>query len=234
MIQGLQKADRLTAEMEYLEPRRLFSSPPAPAVQNGILKIWGTPGDDTIEVERFTVHQGPAGTDLQPFYAIYLDGITTTVPDTGIDGVHVHAGAGNDIVDLVDSGMITVPTPTNVIYDENPVAIPETVFGGQGDDLIQAGYGNPGPLVTSLPLPASTGPCALHGGPGNDTISGTYGALYAGQGNDSITAGINTTVFAGQGSDSINVGNYLGDPIYNGGGTDIVMGNDTVGQLEPG
>jgi hypothetical protein len=35
--------------VDPLEPRRFFSAPPVPAVQGGILKIWGTPTDDTGE-----------------------------------------------------------------------------------------------------------------------------------------------------------------------------------------
>jgi hypothetical protein len=213
--------DRLNAAMEHLEPRRLFSSPPAPAVQNGILKIWGTPGDDTIEVERFTVHQGPTGTDLQPFYGVYINGTTTEVPDTGIDGIHIHAGAGNDAIDLVDSGSITAPTPTNVIYNENPVAIPETVFGGQGDDSITGGYGD----VGSLGVPFGAGPCALHGGPGDDTITGSFGVIFGGQGNDQIAAGTNTTVYAGGGNDFINIASNTNDIVTSVGGNDTVEGS---------
>jgi hypothetical protein len=225
---------RSPARIDSLEHRRLFSAPPVPTVQNGILKVWGTPGDDTIEVEYVTFHSAPRGTDTTPFYGIDVDGTTTLVPSTGIAGVHVHAGAGNDMINLidVDTGLISLPATIGVEFIESSVALPETVFGGNGDDLIDAGYPNPNPLLGTTGY--STGPTAIYGGQGNDTISANYGIIHAGQGNDSIVAGISTTIFAGQGSDSINVGTYLSDPVYNGGGTDTVMGNDTVGQLEPG
>jgi hypothetical protein len=219
--------------LDPLEPRRLMSAP-VPIVQNGILKIWGTPGDDTIEVERYILHEGNPGMSTTPFYGIYDDGVTTMIPDGGVVGLHVHAGQGNDVIKLinVDPNLISVPTPTGVSYLVGQVPVPETVIGGQGDDLIDAGYGNPGLIVTGGLT--GSGPCALRGGPGNDTISGSYGILYAGQGNDSLTAGFNTTVVAGRGDDTINTGVYSNDVIMNIGGNDTVVGMDTVGGVMPG
>jgi len=217
---------RSPARIDSLEHRRLFSAPPVPTVQNGILKVWGTPGDDTIEVEYFTVAAAPNGADKTPFYGVYVDGATTLVSGTGIVGLHVHSGAGNDIIKLidVDPNLISVPTPTGVQYTIFSVLVGETVFAGRGDDLIDAGYGNPGPVVSSG-IPGRTGTCVLHGGAGNDTLTGSFGVLYGGQGNDSITAGTNTTVYAGAGNDAINIGNYSQDVISDVGGNDTILGS---------
>jgi Ca2+-binding RTX toxin-like protein len=212
--------------LERLEPRRLMSAP-VPFVQNGILKIWGTPGDDTIEVVFFG--SPPGGTNPQNYYGVYMDGTTTLVPDMHIMGIHVHAEKGNDVVKLfnIDPNLISPPSVTGPQYNSSSVTIPETVFGGQGDDLIDAGYANPH-------VQAGTGPCLIGGGPGDDTISGNFGEIYAGQGNDSVTAGINTTVFAGRGEDTINTGIYSHDVITGISGNDTIIGIDTVGTIQPG
>jgi Ca2+-binding RTX toxin-like protein len=219
------RSTAVTPVMDVLEPRLLFSAPPTPNVQNGILKVWGTPGDDTIEVEYFTVVGAPTGADRTPFYGVYVDGTTTVVPATNIVGLHVHSGAGNDIIKLidVDPNLISVPTPTGDQYTISSVMVAETVFAGRGDDLIDAGYGNPGP-VFSVGIPGRTGTCAINVGAGNDTITGSYGVIYGGQGDDSITAGTNTTIYAGTGNDTINKGVY-NVVIKDVGGNDTILGS---------
>lgn len=222
------------ASLDPLESRVLLSAPPAPTVQNGILKVFGTPADDTIEVEYFTFAGGPRGADATPLYGVYVDGTTTVVPDNGIVGVHVHSGKGNDVIKLidVDPNLISVSAPAGVNYSESSVAVPETVFGGTGNNVIDAGYPNPNPNLVTTGY--GTGPVAIHGGGGNDTISANYGIIYGGRGNDSITAGFNTTVVAGRGNDSIDIGTYTNDVISGVGGNDTIVGRDTIGGTMPG
>jgi Ca2+-binding RTX toxin-like protein len=184
-----------------------LSAAPIPYVQDGILKVWGTPGDDTIIVQT--------SNGLSP-YIVTVDDVVTTISVPGIKGLHIHAGAGNDTINLDDvvrgaNGEITLTV----------VSIPATVFGGKGDDAI-----------TGTPYDVRD---QLHGGPGNDTITGS-GVIYGGQGNDDITCvgdGSNT-VYGGLGDDSISNGNAPSDSIVGGGGNDTITGNSDPVEAMPG
>jgi Ca2+-binding RTX toxin-like protein len=203
-------------------------------VQYGILKIWGTPGDDTIEVQGYdqseanTVNGVPV-TLVQDYY-VYVNGVVTAIPGAGVTGIHVHAGAGNDFIDLAGPGngvqgsfgeappkLITQPSqtlPTLPGLGELQLLIPVTVFGGRGDDFIYGSY-------------SSTN--ALHGGPGNDSIEGGPGVINGGQGNDNIEGWANnTTIYGGPGADLINTDGQGNDSVVGGGGHDTVEGSNGV------
>jgi Ca2+-binding RTX toxin-like protein len=208
------RADAKQITMDWLEPRMFLSVAPIPVVQNGILKIWGTPGDDTITVQTAgfdTMTGGPTE------YDVVVDGVTTTFPYAGIRGVRVHAGAGNDSIDLYIEAPNTVPGSNGETVlllpntDQTVVMVPATVFGGRGDDSIIG----------------SGAPCVLRGGPGNDTITG-YGQIYGGQGNDNITvSAYNTSVNGGLGDDTIYNGTQPTDTVLGGGGNDTIEGSST-------
>ena len=218
------------AMMDRLERRVFLSVAPIPVVQNGILKIWGTPGDDTIEVQGYDqseagIVNGVPVTLVQDYY-VYVNGVVTAIPGAGVTGIHVHAGAGNDFIDMAGPGtgqgtfgtapatLITSPSqtlPAAAELAELQVLIPVTVFGGRGDDFIIGG--------------ASTN--TLYGGPGKDSIEAGTGVIHGGQGNDIIEAWANnTTIYGGAGADLINTNGQGNDSVIGGGGHDTVEGSN--------
>ncbi|MDF1840569.1 MAG: PKD domain-containing protein [Rubripirellula sp.] len=177
--------------------------------------VFGGSGDDLIEgssVDSDTL-RGGSGHD--------------TIFGTGTRDL-VDGGEGDDLIVAVGTSTLTVPRGT--------------IFGGPGNDSIQAGDGvdfieaGDGDDSISGGLSGSE---SIDGGDGNDTIvsgPGNHDSIFGGGGNDSITGqGKNDTVDGGDGNDSIfggnggnaSIGGGLGDDtIISEGSRDTVFGGD--------
>jgi hypothetical protein len=183
MKYGETKAEARYIVMDRLEPRMFLSVAPTPYVQNGILKVWGTPGDDTI-VLRLNSY----------IWDVTVDGVTTAIPSSGVTGMHVHAGAGNDEINLQGEPIVA------------------TVFAGQGQDSVYGGT-RQGEVIAGGGNDIITAFGVVHVGNGDDTIT---------CGGGDAPASTATTVYAGGGNDTIYAGTF--DQINPGGGNDTIIG----------
>jgi Ca2+-binding RTX toxin-like protein len=121
--------------------------------------------------------------------------LTISVSDgTFTSSINVRVIVGTNKTETINIGTTTVGT--------------DMIFGGNGDDTINAGAGND--LICG-----GNGGGTINGGLGDDTIDG-------GNGNDTLIGGDgNDHIFGGGGNDTLNGGN--GDDILDGG-----AGNDTM------
>jgi uncharacterized delta-60 repeat protein len=146
--------------------------------RNGTLEIGGSAGDDTIIVvgQGRTLRVGFGGAGQRRFKARKVHRIV------------VSGAAGNDTIGL--SGL----------------ALPATVFGGAGDDVLYGGSGND----------------TLDGGPGNDHVGlNGIGPVISEPGDD--------VLYGGDGEDWM-VGGQGTDQVYGGPGTDHFTLADTDGE----
>jgi Ca2+-binding RTX toxin-like protein len=189
--------------------------------------------------------------DATPISASVL--YDTTDPDvTVIAGAHtVVFGAAVETLSMV-GGLHGADGSTLFIGDASlnsftAGATNDALFGGGGDDALNAGEGN------NL-LQGNAGSDLLTGGAGNDTIYGGQDndqihvgdGVNFGQGNkgdDNIIAGLGAnTLLGGQGDDTITAGagpNFLNgnlgdDVVHAGGGNDQVFGEDGNDTLNAG
>ena len=98
--------------------------PQPPTIENGVLSITGTRGDDRIALRLQTgapnLLQVDFGNDGSPEF---------TVDRTGVTSIDVDAGGGSDSVSIDES---------NGQFEN----VPTTIDGGSGDDRIAGGSGN--------------------------------------------------------------------------------------------
>jgi hypothetical protein len=164
-----------------------------------------------------------------------------TIVNDSIVGRTVNAGNGNDIVNVANTGSVSV-------------------FGGDGNDTVNGDAANNTISIDSVETAnlgagndsltmLSAFAVTVDGGAGNDTVTGSAGndtitaanveTINAGAGNDTITVSTATAVNAGDGNDTVtgSAGNDIidggaGDDVINSGnGNDIVTGgtgNDTI------
>jgi Ca2+-binding RTX toxin-like protein len=181
--------------IEKLEQRRLLSA----SVLHGILTVEGTESGEDITVRAVLANDGT------PQFIVKVGGEETTVVGTGVSGINVRAGGGNDSVH--------VEVPDSVKGPSLPLAI-LTVDGGAGDDLLTVG---------SFFLRAT-----LLGGEGDDTLTGGLSLDYlrGGPGNDRLDGGLlGDSLWGGRGND-ILVGGSERDRIRGGGGRDVFSKDD--------
>ena len=222
---GSRKSRKL--RFEGVEERMLMAADVG--IDNGVLNVTGTDGNDVIEVQESTVNYGNgvvvksiSATVKDQFGNILANG---TFAANSINSVKVDAKGGND----------TVVNSTDKIG---------RLHGGAGNDYIQGGsnrdyiYGGTGHDT----LKGGAGNDYIHGGSGNDKIYGQSGndslhggswhdTIYGGAGNDYITdvSGFNK-LYGEAGNDYIQGGNYV-DHIYGGTGHDTLKGgagNDVI------
>ncbi|MGY4403734.1 calcium-binding protein [Bradyrhizobium sp. USDA 3315] len=149
--------------------------------------------------------------------AIILDdaGGSTLNITGGNNSVFVALGQGSDTVNLSDAGN-------------------DTVYGGNGDDVINAGAANGSNLLFG-----GAGNDSIYGGSGNDTLDGGAGNDYltagsgaqwllGGAGDDSLYGGTgNDTLDGGAGNDKFYIQSHTGnDTIVGGTGYDTVIFGD--------
>jgi hypothetical protein len=158
------------------------SGPGSITIQDGVLTILGTSGNDTITVrqtpatypiEPLTSSTGSTGVvpviGLPPSLIVTIDGTTTTLSTAGITSLYVNGEAGNDTIDL--GGLIHLggafPPP---YFVNEAVKLNSVIHGGGGDDTLIGGDGTD----------------SLYGDNGNDTLHATLGgdSAYGGTGDD--------------------------------------------------
>ena len=127
--------------------------------------------------------------------------LTITVSDgTFTSSINVRVIVGTNKTEVINIGTTTVGT--------------DMIFGGNGDDTINAGAGND--LICG-----GNGGGTINAGLGNDTIDG-------GNGNDTLIGGDgDDLIIGGNGNDTMTGG--IGADFFDGGG-----GTDTVTDFNPG
>jgi ELWxxDGT repeat protein len=213
-------------------------------VQSGVLRIFGMPGDDTIQISSSggmtTVISSSDGTqtfDNDDFNGIQIQGLTgkdtIQLDDSVLDNVWISA-TGND--DVVRGGggndNITAGGTVNGGAGNDTISGNGLFEGGAGDDVI-AGmgtlYGNDG-NDTLRDRVVSNGGSLLDGGAGDDNLFGSHAGsstLLGGVGNDTLTDGgwsATDSMFGGDGNDSL----------YGGAGDDTLDGGAGADTLEGG
>jgi Ca2+-binding RTX toxin-like protein len=210
---------RRTLNIERLEDRTVPAGITG-IVQNGVLYITGTPGDDTIVVR----------------YANKTISVDGTKIEADAGRIVIDAGAGNDVIRLDSQTPIPLRVPATVlagdgnkvIYGSNLGDIiylgngNNVVHGGNGRNYIRGGNGNNliyggngGSIINAYgsgnnTIYGGTGNDTIYGGAGNDTIYGVGGNNYidGGPGNDTLIGGTgNDTLMGGAGDDYIHSGN---------------------------
>jgi hypothetical protein len=105
--------------VEMLERREMMDGSLAFSLQDGILSITGTQGDDTIRFRQIENR-------------LTLEGTSGSWNSEDIHLIKVDAGSGCDIVDL-NSGKV---------QGEEPIQIPAEIHGGAGNDILRGGAAN--------------------------------------------------------------------------------------------
>jgi PKD repeat protein len=143
----------------------------AAELQDGDLFVGGTTGDDHITIQ-------PADANGTVDVVVNGQDQGTFVP-TG--KVVAYGQAGNDLIEVV-AGTAVDGSPV-------PLALPVVMFGGTGDDTLDA-RGASGPAVLS----GGAGNDVLWGGGGRNLLFGGAGAdvLHGGSGDDLLVGGVST------------------------------------------
>ena len=244
---GKRRRAPLSVASEKLE-QRVYLSAAASLVNNDLLVL--SDADESISIGTSTDGKG----NLELLINGQLHTGLATVQSSQIGSIRIIGGAGGNLIDL--SGVIaadfsfvdpTTGQPTSFYVDAGDgddtilgsFDLNDTLFGGDGDDLINfAAMAPPDPLSSSnrqgnLTIDGGDGDDTLNGADGNDTITG-------GDGNDTVLAWIGDDVISGgdgddtldayDGADSVNGGDGA-DSILAGSGNDTAnggVGNDTV------
>ncbi|TWT91963.1 calcium-binding protein [Stieleria varia] len=227
---------------ERLEIRRLLAADilDSPSGGSGFIEysnneisIHGSSNSDTVQVQYVPFYANPSGITRVLLSNLHGEQIHEYLT-MGIHRVRFYGHDGDD-------------------HFTNSTSIPSTVFGGNGNDVLNGGNG-PDTLSGDAGMDTINGNGGhdqlfggfgldtINGGSGNDTIMGGFGSdlLNGGSGNDQINGehGNDTidggwdddTLLGGQGNDQINGG--FGNDYINGGlGADIIdgsFGNDTL------
>jgi hypothetical protein len=179
----------------------------------------GSPGPDVLDVERagkfFFITQG-AGRLVFGRRCVRINRRTARCSATGVRSFYADGGSGDDSI-------------------ANDTALPSTLRGGAGDDLLEGGSG--GDLIDG-----QSGDDSLDGGAGRDTLLGSGtdmlvggpdadelrggGILDGGAGNDTLIGDpSDDTLVGGEGDDYLD-GAAGADRLLAGAGTDIALGGD--------
>ncbi|WP_250855358.1 calcium-binding protein, partial [Anabaena sp. PCC 7938] len=145
---------------------------------------------------------------------------------------NIHAGAGNDVVQVVGGQAGSAGVTLNMTQSEAEVFIGgtgddviigggrSTVFvrGGAGDDLILGGAAND-------VLSGEDGDDTIDGGAGNDLIRGHRGQdqLLGGQGDDVLDGGLEDDSLSGGAGNDVLVGGRGDDSLDGGDGIDVAQ-----------
>lgn len=223
-------------QVENLEDRVLLSG--NVFVQNDVLMVEGTSGDDLVEVRQIgneiqvSVNQFDFGRFELPFNNITVqtfDGNDEVrfQANVQLDAI-VFAGQGDDIVrtgsgdDFIDGGAgddrIIARTGNDQVVGNSGSDI---LWGQAGDDILD-GASDDDSLI------GGAGNDQLLGGDGNDVLLGQGGAdTLAGQQGDDLLAG-------GSGSDLDLNGGDGNDNIFGNGGNDVIQGGNGVDVIHGG
>ena len=158
-------------------------------ISYGVLSIEGTSASDTVEISYGDTD------DL----TVLLNEVSKSFAASRVASITVDVGAGDDVVRI------------------NGVALPVTIFGGAGDDLLVGGNGDD----------------RIDGGAGDDRINGRAGAdrLEGGAGRDRVLGGRgHDRLVGGVESDSLT-GNAGNDLLDGGAGHDRLNGQSGFDRL---
>jgi Ca2+-binding RTX toxin-like protein len=213
-------------QIESLEPRLLLTSV---TWQNDLVTVEGSHARDRIRLTFWALGTGnsidvlinghsqpiigfpPNGLFLFPQFMIRAgagdDSIKVWMPNGGF--VTVHGGSGKDDINVDTRGAkIFGDAGDDRIIDRNTLDDGESIFGGDGHDLIIGSDLNSN----------------LHGGNGNDTLIGGKGddQLFGDAGNDALKGGDGIdTFFGGDGNDRIySADSNANEPVDAGEGMD--------------
>lgn len=140
--------------LELLDDRVLLSSAPSVAIQDRVLFVVGTEGNDEIDV---TIRPFRLGAQTIPL--VRVAGIPRWFPATRFDLVAVNASAGDDLVTIHDRGLPLMSVWIDGGEGNDTLlgsSANDTIMGGPGDDIIEGrGFGD-----------------VIVGGPGWNVING--------------------------------------------------------------
>lgn len=191
------------SHFETLESRRMLSTV---TFDDGVLVVRGGNTDNVISVGL-----GAGGTDVEVFIGGTLRG---SQPKADVTGIAVDGGPGNDTISINQAnGRIG--------------AIPVTLSGGLGHDIIRGGSDkiriNGGDGNDNL-----RGRGVLSGGAGNDHMEGSKSVdyMFGGDGHDFIDGEESTdAIFGDAGNDRLE-GDEGNDYVFGGDGNDTITGGD--------
>lgn len=110
------KSTKVRLQLESLESRRLMAA----NVWRGALTVSGSPGNDTIVVQR-------NAQDSRTIEVIENGQVTSSVPLSSIRSIRIDGGNGDDVI--------------RVDQANGRIALPTTLYGGVGDDEFVAAAG---------------------------------------------------------------------------------------------
>jgi Ca2+-binding RTX toxin-like protein len=194
--------------LENLENRRLMSA----VLNNGLLTITGTEGNDRIEVDT-------AGGTV---YVFENNILSRAFPDVQVTTITVNALGGADYVKMWPSttqrASINAGAGNDTVYASNSA---DTVYAGAGADRVEAGGGNDF-------ISGEGDNDTLYGGAGNDSIYDALGnnIMYGEAGNDVLQAGSGADYLDGGTGNDVLSGQAGSDTLFGGSGRDTMFGGD--------
>jgi ELWxxDGT repeat protein len=167
---------------------------------DGVLRVFGTRGNDSIRVYRM------ASDDSR--FVVDLNGVKRSFAFASVRKLIVYGYAGDDAIAFNEAnGLITLRSliwsgaGDDTIWGDSSR---DTIWGEAGEDLINAGR-------SADMVDGGSGDDTIYGSTGNDTLSGQ-------DGQDSL--------IGGRGDDLISGGNDASDDHLDGGsGADVIFGN---------
>lgn len=192
--------------IDRLETRRLLASV---GIVNGILRIEGTSGDDTIAVARFNRAEGQV-----------LDGgnVALTFDLAAVRGISFAGGNGNDLITI---GRVNVRSFLTGGEGNDSLSAAQglgndTLIGGDGNDYLYGGEGND-------VLTGNAGGDTMLGGGANDLIN----ILSDNTGDDFVSGG--------DGRDTVSAADYPDDVVLeigNASPTNVNVDDTVLGDVE--
>lgn len=190
--------------MESLENRQLMAANITAGLSGGVLRVEGTPNNDTIILRQIG-------------NVISIDGVRINGSGT-INRIEIQGLGGNDILRL-DGNTVT----------NQSVRVAATVWGGDGADLIVGGTaadqligGNGNDTIFGMQgndsMWGEAGNDLLYGGSDNDTLQG-------GTGNDELLGETGADTLFGQDGNDWLWGGDGNDYVDGGAGFDVAWGN---------
>ena len=192
------------------------------AVQNGMLTVIGSRGNDSITVTP--------GSDAGE---VVLDGNGIVTTFAGVSSIEIFGDEGDDTIIVNGS----IPSELYGCRGDDFIlgsSGPDLIHGGLGEDNLN-GRNGADIIYGSAPGMADTFGNTIQGGRGQDAIVGTDFAdiIFGGEANDTIVAfDGDDEIFGGQGADVIHAGfgddtiraGESNDEVFGGPGDDLILG----------
>jgi Ca2+-binding RTX toxin-like protein len=185
-----------TASVDLLEPRRLFAATPYARLDaNGVLRVFGSDGDDQIEVNPCVQLESANPDEPLLGVSVIVNGTPLLVGRAGVARfVRVYADAGDDAISVLSD--LNKPRAYVEAGDGD-----DSVITDNGDDTLLGQGGNDR-------LVSERGRDSLNGGGGNDTLvdGGDANTLVGGAGKDTFLLfynGDRDRILCGPGNDYV-------------------------------